>query len=87
MKNRHYRVYIGVNSPVSATVSVMDLHWSLSQEHFYSLTETERKISGPPQLTIQVYDSDVFSSDDYLGTSLTSASTVYHLRFHTPLMG
>ncbi|XP_067835553.1 dysferlin isoform X2 [Heptranchias perlo] len=35
------------------------------KEHFWSLDKTETKIS--PQLTIQIWDNDRFSFDDYLG--------------------
>ncbi|KAM6894272.1 LOW QUALITY PROTEIN: dysferlin [Lycodopsis pacificus] len=42
--------------------------WSLSvclQEHFWSLDKAETKL--PPKLTIQIWDNDKFSFDDYLG--------------------
>ena len=35
------------------------------QEHFWSLDETETKTR--PVLTIQIWDNDLFSPDDYLG--------------------
>ncbi len=35
------------------------------KEHFWSLDETEIKL--PPVLTIQVWDNDKFSADDFLG--------------------
>lgn len=38
------------------------------QEHFWSLDKTEFRI--PPKLTIQIWDNDKFSLDDYLGESL-----------------
>ncbi|XP_064383023.1 myoferlin-like isoform X2 [Halichondria panicea] len=36
------------------------------KEHFYSLTKTERHL--PPILTMQIWDNDLFSPDDFLGT-------------------
>lgn len=36
------------------------------QEHFWSLDKAEMKV--PPKLTIQIWDNDKFSFDDYLGT-------------------
>ncbi|XP_017319937.1 myoferlin isoform X1 [Ictalurus punctatus] len=36
------------------------------KEHFWSLDKTEFRI--PPKLTIQIWDNDKFSLDDYLGT-------------------
>uniref|UniRef100_A0AAY4D2T6 C2 domain-containing protein n=1 Tax=Denticeps clupeoides TaxID=299321 RepID=A0AAY4D2T6_9TELE len=36
------------------------------KEHFWSLDQTEFRI--PPKLTIQIWDNDKFSLDDYLGT-------------------
>ncbi|KAI5606264.1 myoferlin [Silurus asotus] len=36
------------------------------KEHFWSLDKTEFRI--PPKLTIQIWDNDKFSMDDYLGT-------------------
>ncbi|XP_040924277.1 myoferlin isoform X2 [Betta splendens] len=36
------------------------------KEHFWSLDKTEFRI--PPRLTIQIWDNDKFSLDDYLGT-------------------
>lgn len=38
------------------------------QEHFWSLDKTEFRI--PPKLTIQIWDNDKFSLDDYLGEDL-----------------
>ena len=35
------------------------------KEHFYNLTKTERRL--PPMLTMQVWDNDLFSPDDFLG--------------------
>lgn len=35
------------------------------QEHFWSLDKTEFRI--PPKLTVQIWDNDKFSLDDYLG--------------------
>ena len=35
------------------------------KEHFYSLTKSERRL--PPILTMQVWDNDLFSPDDFLG--------------------
>ena len=37
------------------------------KEHFYSLTTTDVHI--PPRLTLQVWDNDFFSPDDYIGES------------------
>ncbi|XP_061765119.1 myoferlin isoform X3 [Nerophis ophidion] len=36
------------------------------KEHFWSLDKTEFRI--PPKLTVQIWDNDKFSLDDYLGT-------------------
>ncbi|TRY56790.1 hypothetical protein DNTS_035606 [Danionella cerebrum] len=36
------------------------------KEHFWSLDKTEFRI--PPKITIQIWDNDKFSLDDYLGT-------------------
>ncbi|GCB78793.1 hypothetical protein scyTo_0016872 [Scyliorhinus torazame] len=36
------------------------------KEHFWSLDKTETKVT--PQLTIQIWDNDKFSFDDYLGS-------------------
>ena len=36
-----------------------------AQEHFWSLDKTETKL--PPKITIQIWDNDKFSFDDYLG--------------------
>lgn len=35
------------------------------QEHFWSLDKAEMKV--PPKVTIQIWDNDKFSFDDYLG--------------------
>lgn len=35
------------------------------QEHFWSIDKAETKLA--PRLTIQVWDNDKFSFDDYLG--------------------
>lgn len=35
------------------------------QEHFWSIDKSETKLA--PRLTIQVWDNDKFSFDDYLG--------------------
>ena len=35
------------------------------KEHFYSLTKTEIQV--PPRLTLQVWDNDLFSPDDFIG--------------------
>lgn len=35
------------------------------QEHFWNLDKTEFRT--PPKLTIQIWDNDKFSLDDYLG--------------------
>lgn len=35
------------------------------QEHFWNLDKTEFRI--PPKLTVQIWDNDKFSLDDYLG--------------------
>ena len=47
--------------------STLDLgYWSFPlQEHLYSLTKTQRRL--PPRLTLQVWDNDIFSPDDFLG--------------------
>lgn len=37
----------------------------LFQDHFWNLDKTEFRI--PPKLTIQIWDNDKFSLDDYLG--------------------
>jgi hypothetical protein len=36
------------------------------KQHFYSLTKTEVHV--PPRLTLQVWDNDLFSPDDFIGT-------------------
>ncbi len=36
-----------------------------TKESFFSLVEHEEKI--PPKITLQVWDADTFSADDYLG--------------------
>ena len=41
------------------------------QEHFWSLDETETKTR--PVLTIQIWDNDLFSPDDYLGETTSHA--------------
>lgn len=43
------------------------------QEHFWSLDKGESKV--PPKLTVQIWDNDKFSFDDYLGTNAQRAST------------
>ena len=35
------------------------------KEHFYSLTKAEKRL--PPILTMQIWDNDLFSPDDFLG--------------------
>lgn len=35
------------------------------QEHFWSMDKVETKL--PPKLTIQIWDNDKFSFDDFLG--------------------
>lgn len=35
------------------------------KEHFYSLDKTEVHL--PPRLTVQVWDNDLFSPDDFIG--------------------
>jgi len=35
------------------------------KEHFYSLTETEKRL--PPVLAVQIWDNDIFSPDDFIG--------------------
>lgn len=35
------------------------------QEHFWNIDKAETKL--PPKLTIQIWDNDKFSFDDYLG--------------------
>ena len=35
------------------------------KEHFYSLTKTEIKVA--PRLTLQVWDNDIFTPDDFIG--------------------
>ncbi len=36
-----------------------------AQDHFYSLTKTERHL--PPILTLQIWDNDLFNPDDFIG--------------------
>lgn len=36
------------------------------KEHFWSLDETEKRM--PPMLTLQIWDNDMFSKDDFLGS-------------------
>lgn len=38
------------------------------KEHFYNLTKTEKRL--PPILTVQIWDNDLFSPDDFLGTEM-----------------
>lgn len=38
------------------------------KEHFYNLTKTEKHL--PPILTVQIWDNDLFSPDDFLGTEM-----------------
>ena len=38
------------------------------KQHFYSLTKTEVHV--PPRLTLQVWDNDLFSPDDFIGECL-----------------
>ena len=40
------------------------------KEHFYSLTKAEKRL--PPILTMQIWDNDLFSPDDFLGIKLLS---------------
>ena len=40
----------------------------LPLEHFYNLTKTEKRL--PPILTVQIWDNDLFSPDDFLGTEM-----------------
>ena len=49
----------------SHNIKVVDVEHSSSQEHFYSLTKTEKHLL--PRLTLQVWDNDLFSPDDFLG--------------------
>ena len=35
------------------------------KEHFYSLTKVEQSL--PPKLTMQVWDNDIFTPDDFIG--------------------
>ena len=51
------------------------------KEHFYSLTKSERHL--PPILTMQVWDNDTFTRDDFIGMSsiffvISSAYMVLH---------
>ena len=51
---------------VHICITVVDVEYpSSSQEHFYSLTKTEKHLL--PRLTLQVWDNDLFSPDDFLG--------------------
>ena len=45
------------------------------KEHFYSLTETEHSIL--PVLTMQVWDNDIFTPDDFIGKHIHS-SKIHH---------
>lgn len=44
------------------------------QEHFWSLDKAETTV--PSKLTIQIWDNDKFSFDDYLGTNTQRAKKV-----------
>ena len=46
-----------------------NLHPSPPQEHLYSLTTTEKRLF--PRLTLQVWDNDCFTPDDFLGERKT----------------
>ena len=47
------------------------------KEHFYSLDTTERRL--PPRLSLQIWDNDLISPDDVLGTAHNeSHSMVYY---------
>ena len=35
------------------------------KEHFYNLTKAEKRL--PPILTMQIWDNDLFTPDDFLG--------------------
>ena len=45
------------------------------KEHFYSLTETEHNLL--PVLTMQVWDNDTFTPDDFIGEQLPSDVATY----------
>lgn len=49
------------------------------QEHFWSIDKEETKLV--PRLTIQVWDNDKFSFDDYLGKTHGSACLRFLLNF------
>ena len=44
------------------------------KQHFYSLTKTEVHIH--PRLTVQVWDNDLFSPDDFIGEALVCECVV-----------
>lgn len=48
------------------------------KEHFYSLTETEHNVL--PVLTMQVWDNDTFTPDDFIGEHLMQS--LHYSRFN-----
>lgn len=43
----------------------VDARFFLPKEHFWSLDETEERVE--PKFTVQVWDNDLISADDFLG--------------------
>ncbi|XP_024913615.1 dysferlin isoform X2 [Cynoglossus semilaevis] len=58
--NFNYRFLFPFNYLPAEQLSVLD-----KKEHFWSMDKVETKVS--PKLTIQIWDNDKFSFDDYLG--------------------
>lgn len=52
------------------------------QDHFWSLDKAETKV--PPKLTIQIWDNDKFSFDDYLGTDTHGEQKNLRVSFRPP---
>lgn len=51
------------------------------KQHFYSLTKTEVHV--PPRLTMQVWDNDLFSPDDFIGRSHTAMKGYIHCTYRS----
>ena len=50
------------------------------KQHFYSLTKTEVHV--PPRFTMQVWDNDLFSPDDFIG-ELNAQVSIVHVYVYT----
>lgn len=68
--HRHGDLPDGFSSTVCCNNAVPKVGFKIKrfvcpQEHFWSIDKAETKLA--PRLTIQVWDNDKFSFDDYLG--------------------